>query len=603
MFNKSQLQAINHKDGPALILAGPGSGKTTVIIQRVKNLIEKHNVRPEEILVVTFTKAAAEEMHNRFASLINNEIANNMKNIAVNFGTFHSIFYRILKIANNYMENNIINDRQRYEYLREIMIRLKVETNDVSNFLHCVSSEISKVKGNKINTSEYLPMVCSKEVFGAIFCEYQKVISCDDKIDFDDIVALCLQVLNKNKDVLEMWQERYKYILIDEFQDINFMQYENMKLLALPENNFFIVGDDDQSIYGFRGSKPDIMFQFEKEFPHIEKITLDVNYRSSPEIVEKSLNLISNNIKRFNKKIVAANVSGPEPDFRQFRNQFEELKYVSKKIGEYISIGVSAEQIAVLIRNNSQRAAINNILQDSQIDVKQNGNYGSIYDSTVAKDVIAYLKASRFDKSLPINQSDDLIYILNKPARYISRQVINEQHVNFEKLKIVYNHSFEVLKNINELEFHLQMLRKMSPHAALMYIRNGIRYEKYLKTLAKEKNISFKKSIEIYEDLQMEAERFFTVDEWLEYIEGLKYKSLAVNEYDRGVNIVTMHGSKGLEYQVVFIIDANQGIIPTNRAIRDNETEEERRVFYVAMTRAKKYLHVLSVKEYNGLIN
>lgn len=599
MFNKSQIQAISHNEGPAIVLAGPGSGKTTVITHRIKKLIQDYSVLPEDILVVTFTKAAAENMKERFLALIN-EGKTAPGSYGVTFGTFHSIFYRILRIAYNYREENIVSDRQKSDYIKEIAIRMKLEVPSIPEFISNASSEISKIKSNMLEVSQFNSTCCEKEVFRRFFYEYEKVLAAEGKIDFDDMLLKCYELLTDRDDILKMWQNRFKFILIDEFQDINKLQYNIIKLLALPQNNIFIVGDDDQSIYGFRGASPHNMFQFKEDFIAAKEIILDVNYRSTKSIVNMSQNLIKNNKVRFEKEIVSANDRGKTPEIRCFRNQNEELKYVSQKIKEYANNGVRLEEIAILVRNNSQISHIREFLQNEMVHSFSGDKSRGIYESMVAKDVLAYIRAARNMDRLPINENADLIYILNKPARYISRQVIAREGMDFTQLKKVYAHSKEVLRNIDDLQFHLKMIRTLCPQAAMAYIRFGTGYEKYLKQYGAEKGVKLTGLLKQFDDLQNDAARFKTMEEWLEFIENRTEKNDLGDGESKGVNIMTMHSSKGLEYKVVFIVDANQGVIPSSKAVRDKEYEEERRVFYVAVTRAIEEINIYCVKESLG---
>lgn len=600
MFNKSQIQAISHNEGPAIVLAGPGSGKTTVITHRIKKLIQYYSVQPEDILVVTFTKAAAVNMKERFLALMNNGEVMPQK-YGVTFGTFHSVFYKIMRIACNYKAENIITDKQKSDYIKEIAIRMRLEVPSMPEFITDAEAEISKIKANMLEVSQFNSTCCEKEKFCQLFYEYKKNLEVEGKIDFDDMLLKCYELLTDREDILKTWQNRYKYILIDEFQDINKLQYNIIKLLALPQNNIFIVGDDDQSIYGFRGASPQNMFKFKEDYLMAKEIVLDVNYRSSESIVKLSQNLIGNNKVRFEKKIVSSKGEGKMPQIVCFRNQSEELKALSEKIKEYVKNGINQEEIAILVRNNSQIPHITEFLQNEMLHIYSSAKAGSVYESMVAKDVLAYIKAARNIEQLPLNENMDLIYILNKPSRFISRQVIANAGIDFEKLKKVYAHSSEVVRNIDDLQFHLSMIGKLSPQAALTYIRFGTGYETYLKQYAMEKKVKFSGLLKQFDDLQSEAAGFKYADEWLDFIENhIEMKNNIEERNKNAINIMTMHGAKGLEFRVVFIVDANQGIIPSSKAVRDKDYEEERRVFYVAVTRAIEELNIYCVKESLG---
>ena len=364
MFNKSQIQAISHMDGPAMVLAGPGSGKTTVITHRIKNLIEKAEVRPENILVVTFTKAAAISMQKRFSTLMNGG-----KGQLVTFGTFHSVFYKILRKARRYEATEILSERQKTDYIREIIGRYGISSNDISELSQNIINDIGNIKGNMLNAQEYEPSCCKKEDFIKVYNAYNLELKKDGKMDFDDILRECYLLLCENHTILEQWRELYKYILIDEFQDINRIQMNIIELLASPLNNIFVVGDDDQSIYGFRGARPEIMIEFKDYYPEAELIVLNVNYRSTQSIINVAGRVIENNKTRLDKCAHANNDKDFQPDIRKFRNQVEGLKFVVSKIKEYENQGISLSEMAILVRNNSQIQEISSFLKNRKIEV------------------------------------------------------------------------------------------------------------------------------------------------------------------------------------------------------------------------------------------
>lgn len=593
-FNENQIKAVSHKKGPAMVLAGPGSGKTTIITHRVKKLIES-GVPPEKILVVTFTKTAAIHMQKKFFHIMQGEdwIRGSYP---VSFGTFHSVFFRILKLTNNYRGENILGEREKFQILREIVLRKKIEASNKNDFLHNISSEISKVKSNMTDTNSFEPQCCNQETFQCVFEEYQRVLSYEQKIDFDDMLFKCYELFQEKPKILERWQQNFEYILIDEFQDINFVQYEVIKMLSFPQNNLFVVGDDDQSIYGFRGACPELMFQFEQDFVGYEKIILNKNYRSSKKIVEMSERLICNNSHRYEKNMQADFAGEVEPEVKLFKTQFEELEYVVQKIKKLKCEGVAESEIAILVRNNSQVPEIQKFLYNREITV--NGGYGKkfIYESIVAKDIIAYIKAALSYQNIEIRNNQNLIYILNKPVRYIGRHILAQQNMNFHKLKETYGQSPEVKKNIEKLEFDLQMLSKLKPAAAVLYIEKGIGYEKYLTDYAKEKHIRISVLRKHLEEIKNDCCRYETLQSWMKGIVETDEENIEADN----IKIMTMHSAKGLEFEAVFIVDANQGIIPTSKAVRNRDYEEERRAFYVAVTRAKKILGVYAVTENLG---
>lgn len=596
MFNKSQIQAISHMDGPAMVLAGPGSGKTTVITHRIKNLIEKAEVHPENILVVTFTKAAAISMQKRFSTLMNGG-----KGQLVTFGTFHSVFYKILRKSRRYEATEILSERQKTDYIREIIGRYGISSNDISELSQNIINDIGNIKGNMLNAQEYEPSCCKKEDFIKVYNAYNLELKKDGKMDFDDILRECYLLLCENHTILEQWRELYKYILIDEFQDINRIQMNIIELLASPLNNIFVVGDDDQSIYGFRGARPEIMIEFKDYYPEAELIVLNVNYRSTQSIINVAGRVIENNKTRLDKCAHANNDKDFQPDIRKFRNQVEELKFVVSKIKEYENQGISLSEMAILVRNNSQIQEISSFLKNRKIEAESGKHRSNIYNGMVAKDILSYVRgALKFDGTY---FNEDLIYVLNKPQRYISRQVVLSVNMNISAVRRIYSKN-----NIDSFLFHIEMIRKLPPQAALSYIRKGAGYEEYLRLYAIENNIPMSGLLKQLEQLVQECSKFNTLEQWINSIdsaqnsEGQNFgkKSSGEGGTNNRINIMTMHGSKGLEFKAVFIVDANQGIIPTSKALRERDFEEERRLFYVAITRAIDYLNVYAVEERLG---
>ena len=579
-----------------MVLAGPGSGKTTVITHRIKNLIEKAEVRPENILVVTFTKAAAISMQKRFSTLMNGG-----KGQLVTFGTFHSVFYKILRKSRRYEATEILSERQKTDYIREIIGRYGISSNDISELSQNIINDIGNIKGNMLNAQEYEPSCCKKEDFIKVYNAYNLELKKDGKMDFDDILRECYLLLCENHTILEQWRELYKYILIDEFQDINRIQMNIIELLASPLNNIFVVGDDDQSIYGFRGARPEIMIEFKDYYPEAELIVLDVNYRSTQSIINVAGRVIENNKTRLDKCAHANNDKDFQPDIRKFRNQVEELKFVVSKIKEYENQGISLSEMAILVRNNSQIQEISSFLKNRKIEAESGKHRSNIYNGMVAKDILSYVRgALKFDGTY---FNEDLIYVLNKPQRYISRQVVLSVNMNISAVRRIYSKN-----NIDSFLFHIEMIRKLPPQAALSYIRKGAGYEEYLRLYAIENNIPMSGLLKQLEQLVQECSKFNTLEQWINSIdsaqnsEGQNFgkKSSGEGGTNNRINIMTMHGSKGLEFKAVFIVDANQGIIPTSKALRERDFEEERRLFYVAITRAIDYLNVYAVEERLG---
>ena len=594
--NEAQSKAITHGEGPMLVLAGPGSGKTFVITQRIKHLITQNRISPERILVITFTKAAALEMQQRFRKIMDENF------YPVVFGTFHSIFFHILRQIYSFNASSIVKESEKYRILAEIlkkipnnlMNQIYVKDEDGSTvvdteYMSKVLSEISRMKNLGENLSSCESEVCSKEIFLQIYREYQLEMRRRKKVDFDDMLLLCREVLLEREDILKQWQKRFEYILIDEFQDINPLQYEVIQMLARPQDNLFIVGDDDQAIYGFRGSKPELMFQFQKDYPNAEQILLNVNYRSKQGIVEQAGKLIKRNQSRFDKLVQASNPVNDGVRIQSFASRQHQEENILALIKQYMKqSGAGYHDIAIIYRTNIHAADLADRLLKEKIPFRCREKLRNIYDLPIARDVLAYIRYA-----LTENDIHDFYRIMNKPVRYISRGCVPMYRFTKEELLACNKQKEYVRQNIENLYQQFKFLRNMSPYAAVNYIRKGIGYEEYLKKKAKEDGEDETKLIEQLEDIQKRAAGFDTLKAWLTHIEDYENALVQTSEtQEDAIDIMTMHASKGLEWKVVLIPDCNEGIIPHKKALKQAEIEEERRLFYVAMTRAKENLFV-----------
>ena len=597
-FNHQQRMAVEHVDHPCLVLAGPGSGKTTVITHRTKKLIEEEGISPSNILVITFTKAAAMEMQQRFLQLMGG------KRLPVSFGTFHAVYFQILKYAYNYRAENIIREEKKYEILRNIVHKTELDISDENEFVANLISEISNVKGEMLDVAYYYSKNCPEEVFKRIFREYNDTLIRANLIDFDDMLVMCYELLTKRKDILKLWQDKYRYILIDEFQDINRVQYEVIRLLAKPQDNLFIVGDDDQSIYRFRGARPEIMLNFEKDYPEAKKIILDTNYRSTPEIVAAAGKLIRNNKKRFEKQIRAERKNGSKPVILPFDNVYKECNYILEEIEQLIAKGLTYQDMAVLYRTNTNPRTLLEKLMEHNIPFCMKDVIPNLYDHFIAKDIIAYINAAVDFREKGVMKRGDMLRLINRPKRYISRDVFPRAEVNLEDVKRFYQDKGYVLERISKLEYDLAMIRNMNPYAAIQYIRHGIGYEEYLTEYAEYRRMKPEELYDVLEELSEAAKPYKTYQEWFkkieEYGEELKKQARERQEKKDGITLATMHSSKGLEYRAVFIIDANETITPHKKALLPEDIEEERRLFYVAVTRAKDWLYICHCRERYG---
>lgn len=589
-FNREQEEAITHKGGPLMVLAGPGSGKTLVITYRVKWLIENAGVHPSNILVITFTRAAAEEMKKRFFMF------DGMANTPVTFGTFHSIFFMILRYAYRYTAANIIREDVKRRYIKEMTENMELEIEDENEFLSGIINEISYVKGEMMSPSYYHSNNCSDELFAQIYEGYEKRLREENLIDFDDMLVFCYELLKEREDIRTLWQNKFQHILIDEFQDINKVQYEIIRMLAGKGDHLFIVGDDDQSIYRFRGARPEIMLGFEKDYPEAKKVILNTNYRCSEEIVEGAEHLISHNTKRFPKNMQAARGSKVPITFRNLKDAGEECTDILKGIRFYYKKGIPLEDMAVIFRTNTQPRLLVGRLMEYNIPFQMRDVIPNIFDHWIARNILTYIKLAMGNRDRKL-----FLQVMNRPKRYISRSMITEPQVDLKKLKQQTFGKKWLYEKIDKLEMDLYLLRKMEPYAAIQYIRNGIGYEDYMNEYAQFRRMNPDDLEEVLNQIQESAKEYHSFEEWFAYIESygeeLRKQMEAGRQQKSGVTLTTMHSSKGLEYEVVFVMDINEGVTPHKKAVKEADLEEERRLFYVAVTRAKTYLFLYSVKE------
>ena len=595
-LNHAQTEAVAHNKGPCMVLAGPGSGKTLTIAKRIEYLIMKHKVRPEEILVITFTKYAAWEMKNRTRSICG------PSSYAVTFGTFHGIYYGILKWAYRLNQSNLLSDEEKYRILREILPGIdwdqEPEADEEKDYLQELAIEIGNVKNNCMEIEEYEPVKYTTEKFRKLYRTYEETKKKYRKIDFEDMLIQCRDLFMKRPDILKKWQEKFQYILVDEFQDVNQAQYDVVRMLAAPQDNLFVVGDDDQSVYGFRGAKPGIMKEFMKDYPKARQILLDVNYRSSGYIVKGALRVIGNNKIRFEKKIEAFRKPDETVHVQEVKDPVQEAEYVLERIREYREKGVSYTEMAVLYRTNVDARAMSELMTEYQIPFVMKEHLNNIYEHFIALDMISYLRLSQgeYDRKY-------FLQIANRPNRYLTRESMKTGNVSYESLRRYYRDKDWMVDRIDQLEWDMKMICDKTPYAAIQYIRKRMGYDEFLKEYAAYRKISSEDLFAVLEEIWQNSKGYGTIKEWFEHIESygkmLKEQNKKNGEKE-GVNLMTMHAAKGLEFDTVFVIEANEGSCPYTKATTDEEIEEERRLFYVAMTRAKRKLVISYVKEKNG---
>lgn len=591
-FNISQREAILHKDGPMLVLAGPGSGKTLVITERTKYLIKEYGINPSNILVITFTKAAATEMKERFFRLMDG------KTYPVTFGTFHAVFFAILKYAYHYSAENIIREEQRIQCIRELVAKHHLECEDEMEFITTILGEIGLVKNTGISIDHYYSKNCAEEMFRRIYSEYHEYLYQHRLIDFEDMLVYTWELFCERPDILAAWQRKYQYILIDEFQDINKIQFDVMKLLAGERQNLFVVGDDDQSIYRFRGAKPEIMLRFKEDFPNAKMVLLDTNYRSQANVVTKALNLIGHNKERFEKRIQASKEPEAEVEYAVFKDQREENLRIIRDIADAVERGRSYADFAVLFRTNTQPRLLMEQLMEYNIPFRTRDRIPNLYEHWIAKDVFAYIRIVMGSR-----ERRDFLKIMNRPKRYITRESLDNEYVAFDVWEWFFEEQPWVAERIRKLESDIKTMKRMNPFAAINYIRKGIGYDEFLEEYADYRRIRVDDLYDVMDELQESAKGFDDFNGWFDHIEAytkeLEELYQDQNQQADSVALTTLHSAKGLEYENVYLIDVNEGLMPYKKAVLDADIEEERRMFYVGMTRAKKNLHLFSVKQLN----
>lgn len=599
-LNQAQLRAVAHKDGPCMVLAGPGSGKTLTIAKRIEYLITEYKVRPEEILVITFTKYAANEMKERFRKVMGRS------GIPVTFGTFHGIYYGILKWAYRLDQRNILSDREKYELLGQAAARMEWEAaeyaGEENEYLQELAAEIGNVKNHCRDIGVYKSRRYDTRRFRELYLAYEEEKKRLRKIDFEDMILYCRELFLKRPDILKKWQKKFRYILVDEFQDVNQAQYDVVRMLAAPEDNLFVVGDDDQSVYGFRGAKPGIMLDFRKDYKEAKQILLDINYRSPAYVVDGALRVIDHNQERFDKKITACKGKGETIHIQEVKDPVEEGEYVLEKIREYYEKGIPYDEMAVLYRTSLEVRTLAEILAEDQIPFDIKEKPGNLYDHFIGKDMASYLHLAQGDC-----ERRYFLQIANRPKRYISRDSMEGGRVSYESLRNFYCDKDWMMDRIDQLEWDMKMIRDKTPFAAIQYIRKGIGYDEFLREYAACRKKPEEELTAVLDEIQQNSRSFQTIGEWLAHVkhykEVMQEKNAAARdkrEDKKGVSLMTMHGAKGLEFRLVFIIEGNEGCIPYRKADMREELEEERRLFYVAMTRAKEKLIISYVKEKNG---
>ena len=596
-LNENQLKAVNHLDGPCMVLAGPGSGKTRVITYRIANMVVNKNIKPTSILAISFTKASSIEMKNRALSL-----SNDFRMNKVTYVTFHSVFFRILRYFENYNIESILDEKTKRIGLKNILKGLNIENADDDETIGQVINEISYVKNELMDKRDFKSEVLTNDEFIKVYNFYEEYKQQMNKIDFDDMLIKTYELLKNNKAALDRVRSVYRYILVDEFQDINKVQFEALKLIANPSNNIFVEGDEDQSIYGFRGSRPDFLLEFEEYFSNTKKVLLDINYRSKGEIINIANRLIEKNTNRYEKVIKCGQGNGAKVNYISPEDSEEEAVYIAKDIKNKVQEDYTEyTDFAVIYRTNIQSRALVDVFMDMRIPFVVKDSIVTIYDHWAAQDILAYLRIG-----VNPNSNKDWIRIINKPFRYISKDNLNLIKDEPDFINSLINkcdlHPKQV-KTINDLDIDISYVKGLNPKNAISYIRTTLDYDRYILDYCANRKIKTNGLIEILNELESSATNFKTIQEYLEHIERVKSEIVdnKNNKETDGVIFTTMHSAKGLEFKNVYIIGANEGTIPHEKSYeiddeekKNDQIEEERRLMYVAITRAEENICISS---------
>ena len=596
MFNKlndNQKEAVMHVDGPCLVLAGAGSGKTKVLTERIVNLIN-NGVSPYNILAITFTNKAAREMRERVYNSIEEE-ANK-----IFIGTFHSLGLKIVRenaSVIGYSNNVTILDRDDVNTLiKRFMKELNLDTDHYP--VKSILNKISFAKNEGLSPEEFdkfakapLDMAACK-----VYKMYESALKRSNSVDFDDLLILPLRIFKKDKSVLEKYQEHFKYILVDEYQDTNMVQYDMCKLLASKYRNLFVVGDMDQSIYSFRFANYMNVINFEKDNKDAKVIVLDENYRSTNNILNAANDVIRNNKERKEKNLWSSKGDGDKIKYIRCDNELEEASTVVRLTKELLDKGEKPSEIAVLYRTNGQSRVFEEAFLKENIPFKIVGSY-FFYNRKEIKDLISYMH-------LIYNNNDDasLERVINVPRRGIGSKTIERLR---SEASISDKSMFEVVSSGKELGFKNLIidLTNESKNTDLVGLvdvildKTGIRKEleekNDLESEIRLENLNEFKSIA----LAFQEKGIFSLEEFLENISLVSDKN-EYKEVDDGINLMTLHSAKGLEFNDVFLVGMEEGIFPHNRSFEsESELEEERRLCYVGITRAKEHLWLMNAKK------
>ncbi|MCR5356532.1 MAG: ATP-dependent helicase [Lachnospiraceae bacterium] len=589
VFNNEQLRAVKHRDGPMLVLAGPGSGKTRVITGRVQRLIREEGTYPSGILVLTFSKAAALTMSSRFQ----NEAGTAYP---VTFGTFHAIFYHILKRQGLYKTGTILTRKRKSQLLKITAMRLNILRCSDPCWIERMLTLIGIKKAGLLDS--YVEMTKEEEEkLELIFEPYVSICRKENGIDFDDMINECLKELKSNDKILKKWQDKYRYILVDEFQDIDSRQYEVLKLLAGKRRNLFCVGDDDQSIYSFRGACPDIMKRLLEDFPETDVCSLKVNYRCPKNVIEHADRLIRHNGSRLSKSQECNDIKTGCIEFKSVNSSEDEARLcleiirsvTGKASGDHKSTGV-------LYRTQGSADMLENLLNKAMIPYVRRDGAGNMHVSEWVADIAAYLR-------LAVNGSeDDLLRILNRPDRGLTRECVHGRFPDRDLISGYYPEGSDEQLKCRRLFKDIDRISTLNGFGAVNYILKVIGLGGYIKETYFQGSKEGEYENEV-EGIIRKARDHDSLRMFSESIEGPAVKrsepDVKSQAEDDCVELMTIHASKGLEFDNVIMIGLQEGLFPGKRCESTAELEEERRLFYVAMTRCRHNLYIIGLNKDN----
>ena len=583
-FTEAQKRAIESKARAVLVVAGPGSGKTTVLTERLVYLL-KNGAEAKSCLLLSFTRASSKEMALRFAK---RGIAGN----SPHFSTIHALCLSLLREVRGIEREGLVNLYEKMDWLSAYFLEKGIAREEVEELLLNYCNQISYFKSITEEERMHFLREEKNEDFLPLFQYYEKMRKLRGKLDFEDLLIEVLLELQKNTRIADSWKSRFSYILVDEFQDLSLIQYAILKALSEKGASLFVVGDEDQSIYGFRGASPDILFRFAGDFPDCERIFLADNFRSKEEIVLLSKRLIGKNKKRFQKPLSGRRGRGGRAKYFLVETGVEEARLLVEHVESLLREGCPPEEIAVLCRSKMQITPLLPEFMERGVPIVVVEEISNVFQHFIGKDILAYLRLAKNKES-----SQELVQILSKPYRGLRREKILHRDSGLSDLKRAAKTRKESAET-EKLEKHLEALSKLNPKEAVLFIRKEIGYEKYLEDFAKKKNKDFTEWWENLEEITAMSESYPDFDAFFRFVTEFNRRALERRkpEEEKGIRFMSYHSAKGLEFDEVFLPDCIEGIIPDGRAKKPEEIEEERRSFYVALTRARKGIHIYVTK-------